>query len=639
MTTAQPSTTGPMLAQGEPLQVPPTREADNLVDLVHRAVERFPDREAIRWKASKTQRADGEGDEAGWVSRTYRETWDWITELSLGLRDLGLGPGEAACIVGRTRPEWVIGDLAALATGAMTAPIYPQSEPGQAAFILNNVGAKLVIVENAQQAAKIEGIRSQVPTLQHVVTMDPHGKFADGTLTYDDVMARASNDPAERRLWREGWQSIGGDQMVTVIHTSGTTANPKGAMLTHAMILFNYQALNQVIDLSEDDVFLSWLPLSHIFERLAGEFVPLGLGATVAYAEPLIERLAQNMADVKPTILAAVPRFYERVYGRVRSTVEAGSPTRQKIFHWAMNLGAKKYANHTAGRANSPWLNVQLKLADALVFKKIRARTGGNIRYMVSGSAPLAREVGEFFYGMGLLILEGYGLTETSPFVSINRPHDFLFGTVGTPAPSTEVKIDEGTGEICVRGPQVMLGYLNNEEETAKAIDADGWFHTGDIGELDDIGRIRITDRLKNIIVLGNGKNVSPGPMEAALSASKFIAQAVILGDNQAYTGALLAPDFEELEKWAAANGTAEAPPEQLIETKEVQKLFDGEVKRALDAFAIYERPRRTALLPRALTEEDGELTPTLKTKMRVVHQNWKDKIAYLFDEKVSSDG
>ena len=639
MTTAQPSTTGPMLAQGEPLQVPPTREADNLVDLVHRAVERFPDREAIRWKASKTQRADGEGDEAGWVSRTYRETWDWITELSLGLRDLGLGPGEAACIVGRTRPEWVIGDLAALATGAMTAPIYPQSEPGQAAFILNNVGAKLVIVENAQQAAKIEGIRSQVPTLQHVVTMDPHGKFADGTLTYDDVMARASNDPAERRLWREGWQSIGGDQMVTVIHTSGTTANPKGAMLTHAMILFNYQALNQVIDLSEDDVFLSWLPLSHIFERLAGEFVPLGLGATVAYAEPLIERLAQNMADVKPTILAAVPRFYERVYGRVRSTVEAGSPTRQKIFHWAMNLGAKKYANHTAGRANSPWLNVQLKLADALVFKKIRARTGGNIRYMVSGSAPLAREVGEFFYGMGLLILEGYGLTETSPFVSINRPHDFLFGTVGTPAPSTEVKIDEGTGEICVRGPQVMLGYLNNEEETAKAIDADGWFHTGDIGELDDIGRIRITDRLKNIIVLGNGKNVSPGPMEAALSASKVIAQAVILGDNQAYTGALLAPDFEELEKWAAANGTVEAPPEQLIETKEVQKLFDGEVKRALDAFAIYERPRRTALLPRALTEEDGELTPTLKTKMRVVHQNWKDKIAYLFDEKVSSDG
>ena len=621
-----------MVAQGEPLQVPPERDTKNLVHLVHRAVERFPDREALRWKAPKSKRVEGDADEGGWVSRSYREMWDWVTDLSLGLRDLGLGPGQTACIIGRTRPEWVIGDLAALATGATTAPIYPQSEPNQAAFILNNVSATLVFVENAQQAAKIEGIRSQVPTLRHVVTMDPAGKFADGTLTYDDVVARAGSDPATRRLWREGWEAITADEVATVIHTSGTTANPKGAMLSHGNILFNFQAATQVIDLDENDLFLSWLPLSHIFERLVGEFLPLGLGATVAYAEPLIERLAQNMTDVQPTVMAAVPRFYERVYGRVLSTVEAGAPTRQRIFHWAMRLGERKYANHVAGEANSPWLALQLKLADALVFKKIRARTGGRIRYLVSGSAPLAKEVGEFFYGMGLLILEGYGLTETSPFVSVNRPHDFRFGTVGTPAPSTEVKIDEATGEILVRGPQIMQGYLNNSEETAKAIDPDGWFHTGDIGELDEIGRIRITDRLKNIIVLGNGKNVSPGPMEAALSTSKYVAQAVILGDNQPYTGALIAPDFEELEKWAAANGMAEAPPEQLIETKEVQKLLDAEAKRALEPFAIYERPRRTALLPRALTEEDGELTPTLKTKMRVVAVNWKEQIDYLFD-------
>jgi long-chain acyl-CoA synthetase len=304
-----------------------------------------------------------------------------------------------------------------------------------------------------------------------------------------------------------------------------------------------------------------------------------------------------------------------------------------------MGVGAEKYANHLAGQANSPWLNLQLKLADALVFKKIRARTGGRIRYLVSGSAPLSGEVGEFFYGMGLLILEGYGLTETSPFVSINRPHDFVFGTVGTPAPATEVKIDPQTGEILVRGPQIMQGYLNAPDETAKAVDSEGWFHTGDIGELDEIGRIRITDRLKNIIVLGNGKNVSPGPMEAALSASKYIAQAVIMGDNQAYTGALIAPDFEELEKWAAEHGVTEQPPEKLIEQKEVQKLLDGEVKQALDGFAVYERPRRTALLPRPLTEEDGELTPTLKTKMRVVQENWKDKIAYVFDERTSPGG
>ncbi|MBW3612692.1 MAG: long-chain fatty acid--CoA ligase [Chloroflexi bacterium] len=634
MTTAQ-ATPKIMHAQGEPLIVAPEREATNLVHLVHRTVERHPDREAIRWKRAKGR---GEGStEGGWESRTYRELWDWITELSLGLRDLGLGDGDAVAIMSRTRAEWPVSDLAALATGAITAPIYPQSEPNQAAFILNNVGANAIFVENAQQAAKIATIRDQVPTLEHVITMDPSGKFPDGTLTLDDVMARADDDATNRRLWREGWEAIPADRTATVIHTSGTTANPKGAMLTHANIIFNYQAVLQVIDVTEDDLFLSWLPMSHIFERVAGEFLPLGVGSTVAYAEPLIERLAQNMADVSPTIMAAVPRFYERVYGRVRSTIESGSPTKQKIFGWAMGVGAQRYDNHVAGRANSPWLKVQLKLADVLVFKKIRARTGGNIKYLVSGSAPLSREVGEFFYGMGLLILEGYGLTETSPFVSINRPHDFLFGTVGTPAPSTEVKIDEATGEICVRGPQVMQGYLNNPEETAKAIDSEGWFHTGDIGELDEIGRIRITDRLKNIIVLGNGKNVSPGPMEAAMSASKFIAQAVILGDNQPYTGALIAPDFEELEAWAAANGMAELPPEQLIERREVQKLIDGEVKRALDGFAIYERPRRTALLPRALSEEDGELTPTLKTKMRVVQSNWKDKIAYLFDEKGTS--
>ena len=241
---------------------------------------------------------------------------------------------------------------------------------------------------------------------------------------------------------------------------------------------------------------------------------------------------------------------------------------------------------------------------------------------------------------MGMLVLEGYGLTETSPFVSLNRPDDFVFGTVGRPAPGSEVKIDPETGEILVRGPQIMQGYLNAPEETAKAIDPDGWFHTGDIGELDEIGRIRITDRLKNIIILGNGKNVSPAPMEAALSTSRYVAQAVILGDRQAYTGVLIAPDFDELGAWAATNGiAAEMPPEQLIEERAVEKLFDAEVKRTLDGFAIYERPRRVALLPRLLTEEAGELTPSLKTKNRVVLKNWADKIAYLFDEKKAEAG
>jgi long-chain acyl-CoA synthetase len=617
----------------EPLIVAPEDRASSVVDLIHRSVERNSGREAMRWKLPKSQRPEG-ATEAVWTSRTYREMWDWVTSVSLGLKDIGIHDGDSVAIIARTRPEWAIADLASLALGAVTCPIYPQSEAGQAAFVINNVSARLIFVENAQQAAKIDSIRAECPTLEHVVAFEPSGKLPAGTLTLDDVMARADTDAANRLEWQDAWKAIDRDHIATVIHTSGTTANPKGAVLSHGNVLFNYEAANQVVDFYETDIFLSFLPLSHIYGRIVDEVIALGRGAAVVYAEAVIERLPANMVEVRPTVMGAPPRLYERVYARVLSAVEAGSPMRQRIFHWAAGLGRRKYANHLAGRGDSPWLALQLKVADALVFGKIRDRTGGRVRYFVSGSAALSSEIGEFFYAMGMLVLEGYGLTETSPFVSVNRPDDFVFGTVGRAAPGSEVRIDPDTGEILVRGPQVMQGYLNQPEETARAIDADGWFHTGDIGELDEIGRIRITDRLKNIIVLGNGKNVSPGPMEAALSSSRFVAQAVILGDGQPYTGALIAPDFDELGAWAAANGLAEMPPEQLVEQPSVEKLYDTEVKRTLDGFGVHERPRRVALLPRLLSEEEGELTPSLKTKNRVVVKNWADKVAYLFDER-----
>jgi long-chain acyl-CoA synthetase len=465
-----------------------------------------------------------------------------------------------------------------------------------------------------------------------MVVIDERGKLPQGSITFDDVFELAPSDADHRRLWEEGWKAVTRDDLATIIHTSGTTANPKGVMLTHGNMVYNYEGVIQVVDFYPSDTFLSWLPLSHSYERVAGMVVPLARGCEIAYAEPLIERLPANMVEVKPTVMVAVPRLYERVYARVLSNVEAGSQLKQRIFWWAAGLGRKKYANHLAGRGDSWWLKLQLRVADALVYRQIKARTGGRVRYFVSGSAPLSREIGEFFYAMGMLVLEGFGLTETAPFVSINRPGDFVFGTVGRPAPGTEVRIDPESGEILVRGPQVMRGYINEPEETARAIDPDGWFHTGDIGELDAIGRIKITDRLKNIIVLGNGKNVSPGPMEAALSTSKFIAQAVILGDRQPYTGALVAPDFDELGKWAATNGLADMPPEQLVQEKSVQKLMDHEVRTKLEGFALFERPRRVALLPRLLTEEEGELTPSLKIKGRVVKERWAAKIAELFE-------
>ncbi len=623
----------------EPLRLPADERAANLLDLVHRTVVRQPEREALRWKLPKSRRMTGgePGAQAmSWTSTTYRETWEWIRDVSLGMQQLGIGDGDRVCIISRTRPVWLVADLATMALGAISCPIYPSSEANQAAFIIKNVGARMIFVENAQQAAKIASVREECPTLERVVVVEDRGKTPEGTITLDDVFELAPTDPDHRRLWEEGWRRLTRDSLATIIHTSGTTGNPKGAMISHGNLVFNYEAVVQCVDFTPEDIFLSWLPLSHIYERVAGMVVPMGRGCTIAYAEPLIERLPANMIEVRPSVMVAVPRLYERVYGRVMSTVESGPKLRQRIFQWAVGLGRQKYANHLAGRGDSLWLRAQLGLADRLVFGKIRSRTGGRVRYFVSGSAPLSREIGEFFYAMGMLVLEGYGLTETSPFVAINRPDDIVFGTVGRPAPDTEVRIEAGSGEIGVRGPQIMLGYLNQPEETARAIDHDGWFHTGDIGEIDSGGRIRITDRLKNIIVLANGKNVSPAPMEAALSTSRYIAQAVILGDRRPYTGVLLAPDFEELGRWAAGNGMAEMPPDQLIEERSVQKLFDQEVKRTLDGFAIFERPRRVALLPRLLTEEDGELTPSMKTKNRVVLANWPEKIRQLFDQESS---
>jgi long-chain acyl-CoA synthetase len=632
-----------METQVEPLTIAQDLRANSLVDLVHRTVERTPDKEALRWKLPRTRRQmgggpEGEDEAAQWRSTTYTETWRWITEVAMGLKHLGINDGDRVAIMSRTRPAWLTADLAAMSLGAVTCPIYPSSEPGQAAYVINNVGARLIFVENLQQYAKIEKIRAECPTLEHVVVIDDKGKLPPMAVSFDDIFDLSGADPGELREWEEGWKAFGSEKVATIVHTSGTTANPKGVVLTHGNIIHNFEAAIQAVDFNKDDLFLSFLPLSHMTERAAGQVVPLGQGCSIAYAEPAIERLAANMAETQPTVMVAVPRLYERLYARVLSTVEAGSGLRRGIFHWATGLGRRHYQNHLDGVADSAWLHLQLRVADRLVFHRIRARTGGRVRYFVSGGAPLSREIGEFFYAMGMLILEGYGLTETAPLLSLNRPDDFKFGTVGKPVAETQVRIDPDSGEILARGPQIMQGYLNQPEETAAVIDADGWFHTGDIGELDPDGRIIITDRLKNIIVLANGKNVAPAPMEIALLTSKYIAQAVVLGDEQPYTGVLIAPDFEEVGRWAAGNGLAEMPPEQLVDEPDVVKLIQSEVRAKLDGFAIYERPRRIALLPRLLTEEEGELTPSLKVKLRVVKQKWTGKVAHLFDEEESGD-
>jgi len=322
--------------------------------------------------------------------------------------------------------------------------------------------------------------------------------------------------------------------------------------------------------------------------------------------------------------------LFGRIHKRVLDEVAKGSPLKQRIFAWAVGLGRTRYERHLAGRGDGIWLRLQLWLAGKLVFARIRARTGGRLRFFASGAAPLPREIGEFFYGMGMLILEGYGLSETAPFLSLNRPDSFKFGTVGHPFPETEIAIEPETGEILARGPQVMRGYLNEPEETATAIDPDGWFHTGDIGRFDEGDRLVITDRIKNIIVLSSGKKVSPGPMQTTISTSPYIAQAVILGDGQEWPGALIAPSFEHLRAWAVAEGIAADDEATLAARPEVRKLMESEVRRLLAGAAPWERPRRIAVLPRELSVERGELTPIGKPKRQVIEANWPDAIASL---------
>jgi long-chain acyl-CoA synthetase len=619
---------------GEPIHLATAERAANLVDLVHRAVERHPDRVALRWKT----RDAGEGrpttdtDDAGWTRLTYRQLWDWVEGVSLGLRDLGMLAGDRVVILSRSRPEWVVADLASLTLGAVTCPIFSAERPYKVEFMVRNVAGRFIFVESAHQAAKLVGDDPTSLGIEQVIVFDSSDSPAPGTVTFAHLSAGGDRSVGSRSTWHEGWSSIDRDTVATIVHTSGTSGQPKGVILTHGNVIHNFEAASQAIPFDENDRALSVLPLSHMLERAAGMYVPLGIGAEVAFAEPVMERWAANLAEVRPTIMVTIPLFFQRIHQRVLSEVERQAPWKQRLFRWATGLGARRYANHLAARRDGIWLGVQLALAGRLVFAPIKARTGGRLRYFCSGGAPLPREVGEFFYAMDMLILEGYGLSETAPLLAISRPESFRFGTVGPPAAETEILIDPQSGEILARGPQVMRGYLNAPEETAEAIDPEGWFHTGDIGEFDEAGRLRITDRIKNLIVLNNGKKVSPMPMETKLASSPYITQAVIIGDGQGSTGALVVPDFDRIRAWQRGAAMVATDAATTVDRPEVVALIEGEVRGLLREFAVYERPRHVALLPRDLSEERDEVVgPLRKPKRRVIVGNWPAQVERLF--------
>ena len=563
-----------------------------------------------------------------WLPISYAELLERVHAVSAGLLDLGIVPGDRVALLSENRPEWAITDYACLAARCADVPVYPSLPAKQIEYILRDAGAVAVCVSTRTQLDKILEIRASLPGLRQVIAFDP-GLEGDGVLGFEALMARGRAARAKWPAWREDALAAAPDDLATLIYTSGTTGEPKGVMLTHGNITSNVVASCMALDVADGDECLSLLPLSHIFERMAGHYLMFQSGVVISYAES-IEAVPRNLVEVRPTICCAVPRLYEKIYAGALEAASLGPALKKKIFFWARRVGEEWTRRTLAGKVIPFDLRMARAVADRLVFRKIRARLGGRLRFFISGGAPLAVEIAEFFYGAGVPILEGYGLTETSPVISVNTPERIKLGTVGRPLQGVEVSIADD-GEILTRGPHVMRGYYNKPEASREALTPDGWFRTGDIGVLDAQGFLRITDRKKDIIVTAGGKNVAPQPIEGMLKLNKFISNAVMLGDRKKFPIALLVPNFERLEAWAREHNLTWSTREELAARPEVEEFLASEAQKNLRDVAHFELPKRFLILPRDFSIESGELTPKLSVRRRVVEERYAPQIAALY--------
>ena len=594
--------------------------SSTLTGIYFEAVETFRDRPvALRAKR------DGV-----WHDLSYRELASRVQAVSVGLLELGIKSGDRVALLSENRPEWAIVDYACLAARCADVPVYATLPAKQVEYILRDSGAVAVFVSNRAQLDKVLEVRAAVPALRQVIAFDA-GLTGPGVESLEAIQALGERALASYPDWRAGAVSATPDDLATIIYTSGTTGDPKGVMLTHGNIASNVAACLALLPLSQRDECLSLLPLSHIFERMAGHYLMLSAGVVINYAESF-EQVAANLAEVKPSVCCAVPRLYEKVYAKALETASSGSPLKKQLFFWAKRVGEAWSERDLAKRSIPLDLRFARRVADLLVFRRLRARVGGKLRYFISGGAPLSVEIARFFYAAGLRIYEGYGLTETSPVVSVNTPEHLKLGTVGQPIRDVEVRIADD-GEILVRGPNVMRGYWNKPEATAEALDPDGWFHTGDIGELDAEGYLRITDRKKDLIVTAGGKKIAPQPIEGMLKLNKFISNAVLLGDRHKFPIALLVPNFERLEAWATASGLRWSSREELVGLPEVEAHLAAEAGKNLRDLARFEVPKRFLILPRDFSIETGELTPKLSIRRKLVEQRNADRIAAVYAE------
>jgi long-chain acyl-CoA synthetase len=597
----------------------PAPEPGTLTRLFFEAAERFDKPDALQVKVN-----------GAYQPISHRTMVERVRRIALGLQELGLAPGDRVAILSENRPEWALTDYACLTGGLTDVPIYPTLPADQASYILADSGARVIFVSNSDQAAKIAAVRGELPAVEHVVTFAAQAPAGvDLTLAELERRGAAVDTPERAARYREAALAVRPDDVATLIYTSGTTGLPKGVMLTHDNFHSNVAAAARAVPFEGRDVALSFLPLSHVFERMAGHYLMFYTGTSIAYAESN-DTVQIDMKSVRPTLVLSVPRLYEKMYARVLENALAGGAAKKRIFFWARAVADRWADEVLAGRPPRGLLALKYRLAQRLVFSKLQARTGGRMRYFVSGGAPLAADINKFFFAAGLTILEGYGLTETSPVIAVNRPGAFRLGTVGKAVDGVEIGI-AADGEILTRGPHVMKGYFNKPEATAEAIDADGWLHTGDVGELED-GFLRITDRKKDIIVTAGGKNIAPQPIENLVKTNKYVSQAVMIGDRRKYPVLLVVPNFEQLEKWAKIKNLLWTDRAQLLTMPTVQAKMDKEVQKQLAGLAHFETPKKVALLEHDFTIERGELTPTLKVKRRVIDQRYKGLIDSLYE-------
>jgi len=595
-----------------PLQ-PFTRTTIN--QIFYEAIDRFGSQEALRHKR------DGR-----WQGLSYRDVELRVAHVAALLRGWGLEPGDRVALLSENRPEWAIVDYAALALGLVVVPIYPTLPADQVAFILRDSGAKVLFVSTAAQLGKLSGLEKECPEVAHLMMFDPP---APGSMTASLARELEADHEAEAvwsRELRKRAMGLSRESIATIIYTSGTTGTPKGAVLTHYNLAAMIAASRQHGSLSVNAgaVALSLLPLSHVLER-TGDYYYWDNGVCIAYAES-VAQVPANLLEVQPQIMIAVPRLFDKVYGKVMAT----TGLKGRLVQWAAKVGGEMVDHWGARTAPGLILKLKYRLADALVFHKIRHQLGGRLATMICGGAPLSPVVGRFFLGAGIPLYEGYGLTETSPVLAANRPSDWRLGSVGLPYPGVELRIG-AEGEIQARGPSVMQGYWNQQAATRTAIDPDGWFHTGDVGEFDSDGFLHVTDRIKDLIVTAGGKKVAPQPIEGRTQLSPFIAQAVMIGERRPYPALLVVPDFERLRQWAAEHGIPVTDRDQLYREKLVRQLLEEESLGRLHDLAQFERPKRIAIISEELTVETGMLTPTFKVKRRVVEQRFQETIQALY--------